>query len=113
MLTMMLMHESYFEHKRLACMDFSKAGSNVHMDLQVMTTRKGLRNQFRSFLGIRKSGSAGGLSPEPASRSGAATGRYDASTQEFQLRSLADAAFMLQVWIDPIKCRLSDEQCVS
>jgi ER-Golgi trafficking TRAPP I complex 85 kDa subunit len=63
---------------------------------QVMAQRKGLRNQFRSFLGIRKSGSSSGLSPEPA-RSGAVSGRYDASTAEFQLRQLADAAFMLQV----------------
>jgi ER-Golgi trafficking TRAPP I complex 85 kDa subunit len=63
---------------------------------QVMAQRKGLRNQFRSFLGIRKTGSSGGLSPEPA-RSGALTGRYDAATAEFQLRQLADAAFMLQV----------------
>jgi ER-Golgi trafficking TRAPP I complex 85 kDa subunit len=61
-----------------------------------MAQRKGLRNQFRSFLGIRKSGSSSGLSPEPA-RSGAVSGRYDASTAEFQLRQLADAAFMLQV----------------
>ena len=63
---------------------------------QVMAQRKGLRNQFRSFLGIRKSGSSSGLSPEPA-RSGAVSGRYDASTAEFQLRQLADTAFMLQV----------------
>ncbi len=31
------------------------------------------------------------------SRLGAATGQHEASTQDFQLQSLADAAFVLQV----------------
>ena len=48
-------------------------------------------------MGVPSHCSGAGLSPEPTARSGAATGRYDAATQEFQLRALADAAFMLQV----------------
>ena len=64
-----------------------------------MASRKGLRNQFRSFLGMRKgsASAASGLSPEPAARTGAAVGRYDAASPELQLRQLADTAFMLQV----------------
>ena len=56
------------------------------------STRKGLRNQFKALLGLRKPGS---LSPETA-RPVAANGTYDNSSPEGQLRQLGDLAFMLQ-----------------
>ena len=60
--------------------------------LQVTSTRKGLRNQFKALLGLRKPGA---LSPETA-RPVAANGTYDNSSPEGQLRQLGDLAFMLQ-----------------
>ncbi len=56
------------------------------------STRKGLRNQFKALLGLRKPGS---LSPETA-RPVTANGSYDNSSPEGQLRQLGDLAFMLQ-----------------
>jgi len=58
----------------------------------VTSTRKGLRNQFKALLGLRKPGS---LSPETA-RPVTANGTYDNSSPEGQLRQLGDLAFMLQ-----------------
>ena len=60
---------------------------------QVTSTRKGLRNQFKALLGLRKPGS---LSPDSA-RPAAVNGTYDNSSPEGQLRHLGDLAFMLQV----------------
>ena len=61
--------------------------------MQVTSTRKGLRNQFKALLGLRKPGT---LSPETA-RPATANGTYDNSSPEGQLRHLGDLAFMLQV----------------
>ena len=61
--------------------------------LQVTSTRKGLRNQFKALLGLRKPGSS--LSPETV-RSTSTNGTYDNSSPEGQLRQLGDLAFMLQ-----------------
>lgn len=66
------------------------------MTWQVMAARKGLRSQFKAFLGIRK---ASGVvaSPDPSARSSSAIGQYDAASSQLQMRALADSAFMLQV----------------
>ena len=62
------------------------------MSNQVSSTRKGLRNQFKALLGIRKPTAA--EVQRPVAANGMA---YDHDSPEGQLRQLADLAFLLQV----------------
>ena len=65
--------------------------------MQVLSTRKGLRNQLNGLLWGGKSGSGAGLAAESSVRVPSAAGpTYGAASMEGQMRALADVAFIMQ-----------------
>lgn len=67
------------------------------MGLQVTVSRRGLRNQLKTFLFRSKSNAAAETPRGGATPSGAgASNQYGAATTEGQMRQLADLAFVMQ-----------------
>ena len=64
--------------------------------VQVLSSRKGLRNQLKGLLWRGKSGSGASLAAEPVRVPSASGASYGAASVEGQMRALADVAFVMQ-----------------
>lgn len=66
--------------------------------MQVTVSRRGLRNQLKTFL-FRQKSNASAQTPRAGPSGG--DNEYGAKTLEGQMRQLADLAFLMQACADP------------
>ena len=68
--------------------------------MQVTVSRRGLRNQLKTFL-FRQKSNASAQTPRAGVGPSGGDNEYGAKTLEGQMRQLADLAFLMQACADP------------